>query len=79
MSKKIRLEDIDIRGMTRPDKEDFIKSEKYFLKQGEPEQDIFVTKDLKIVDGFCSYLIAQKYNYDNIRIHVINDDQGDRT
>ena len=73
MSKKIRLEDIDIKDMKRPDKEDFIKSEKHFLKQGEPEQDIFVTKDLKIVGGFCSYLIAQKYNYDNIRIHVIKE------
>ena len=52
---------------TTPSPEKLIRKTAEFVKDGRLEK-IYVDKDLNLLDGYCSYLIAKELGYKNVKI-----------
>ncbi len=54
---------------TKPNKDKLARKEEYFLlSKGDFDADIVLDDNDFLVDGYCSYLLAQKYNIKVIKI-----------
>ena len=72
--KKLGLDEISTSRMSKPRGNKLRSYEAFFRVAKELSHDICVNSNNEIVDGYCSYLIAKKYNYDGYRIHVMKSD-----
>lgn len=68
---KLNLDDIKTIKMHKPKYSKLKHYETYFLETGKLCHDIYINENNEIVDGYCSYLISKKYNYIDVKIHMI--------
>lgn len=59
---RIPLQDIDCSGMSEPGSKKYKYYEDYFKETGVMAHDILIDEDNRIVDGYISLLLANKYN-----------------